>query len=61
MHDTPTYILAIKPAPGCSGPLLVSDDQDLIQMVIEAIGRTYAPPIRRSLRIERSGEGVGRE
>ena len=41
--NEPTFILSIKPAPGCDGPLLVSDDQHLVRMVVDAIRRTYAP------------------
>ena len=57
MPNEPTYILSIKPAPGFAGPLLVSDDQALIRMVIEAISTTYNPPTRAALRLDVSKKG----
>lgn len=44
MPKEPVYIVSVKPAPGSDGPLLVSDDQELVRLVIERIRRTYTPP-----------------
>lgn len=41
MSAKPNYIVSIKPAPDHNGPLLVSNDQELVRIVIEHIRRTY--------------------
>ena len=41
MRDA-NFLVAIKPAPGHSGPTLVSDDPAVVQATLDAIARGYA-------------------